>query len=152
MPDIALAVAGLWFWYDDESIPVLRGLDLVVRRGEFLALLGANGSGKTTLLRMIAGAHRPLSGQIRIGSAAVFEQAGGGRTQAVELTLMKDMDETIAALGVSRLRKVAGSAVRTWKCLPNGRMFRNAISSTTCAALWALDGVDAEPAVPVILK
>lgn len=36
-------------------------------------LVGPNGSGKTTLLRMIAGAHRPSSGRIRIGSMVVFD-------------------------------------------------------------------------------
>jgi len=36
-------------------------------------LIGPNGSGKTTLLRMIAGAHQPLSGHIRIGSRVVFD-------------------------------------------------------------------------------
>jgi heme exporter protein A len=47
--------------------PVLRGLDFIVPRGEFVALLGPNGSGKTTLLRLLAGLSRPSAGQIHIG-------------------------------------------------------------------------------------
>jgi zinc transport system ATP-binding protein len=35
--------------------PILRGIDLTVRSGEFLALMGANGSGKSTLVRAITG-------------------------------------------------------------------------------------------------
>lgn len=47
--------------------PVLRGLDLHVKRGEFLTLLGPNGAGKTTLLRIIATLGRPSAGEIRVG-------------------------------------------------------------------------------------
>lgn len=49
------------------DLPVLRGIDFTVRRGEFVALLGANGSGKSTLLRLLSGLSKPTAGTIRIG-------------------------------------------------------------------------------------
>jgi iron complex transport system ATP-binding protein len=44
---------------------VLSGIDLAVRPGERLGLLGSNGSGKTTLLRVLAGLAAPLEGEVR---------------------------------------------------------------------------------------
>jgi len=46
-------------------IPVLKGIDLGVRAGELVALVGANGSGKTTLLRCLAGDLEPDTGTIK---------------------------------------------------------------------------------------
>lgn len=66
MADIALEVADLWFWYDDENAPVLRGLDLAIQHGEFVALVGANGSGKTTLTKHFNGLLRPRRGRVRV--------------------------------------------------------------------------------------
>jgi len=47
--------------------PVLRGVNLDVGEGEFVALLGPNGAGKTTLMRLISGLTRPDLGEIRVG-------------------------------------------------------------------------------------
>jgi heme ABC exporter ATP-binding subunit CcmA len=44
----------------------LRGLDLTVGPGEFIALFGRNGAGKTTLLRILAGLSHPSSGEVSI--------------------------------------------------------------------------------------
>ena len=53
------------------DLHAVDGVDLSIRDGEFLVLLGSSGSGKTTLLRMIAGLERPTSGEIQIGGERV---------------------------------------------------------------------------------
>lgn len=50
---------------------ILDGLDLLVRDGELLAVLGTSGSGKTTLLRVLAGFIRPIAGYVRLGDREV---------------------------------------------------------------------------------
>src|SRR3546814_11727205 len=52
-------------------LPALKGIDLDVRYGEFLALLGPSGSGKTTLLRIIAGLEFPDAGRVEFNGEDV---------------------------------------------------------------------------------
>jgi branched-chain amino acid transport system ATP-binding protein len=59
-----LGVGHLTTGYGAE--PVLHSVDLRVRQGEMVALLGANGAGKSTMMRTLAGLHRPLSGGIHM--------------------------------------------------------------------------------------
>src|SRR5258708_23670352 len=61
------------------DIPAVRNLDLEVRPGEFLTLLGSSGCGKTTTLRMIAGFQKPSSGRIRFGDEDVTDLAANAR-------------------------------------------------------------------------
>jgi ABC-2 type transport system ATP-binding protein len=63
MTALALEISGLSKRFDR---PVVTGLDLRVRAGEFYALLGPNGAGKTTILRMVAGLLKPDAGTIAI--------------------------------------------------------------------------------------
>ncbi|MCQ8278240.1 ABC transporter ATP-binding protein [Acetobacteraceae bacterium KSS8] len=58
---------------------VLRGVDLTVRPGELLAILGASGGGKTTLLRLVCGFERADSGRILIGGVPVDDASGRRR-------------------------------------------------------------------------
>ncbi len=59
-----LGVGRLTTGYGAE--PVLQAVDLRVRQGEMVALLGANGAGKSTLMRTLAGLHRPVAGGIHL--------------------------------------------------------------------------------------
>jgi putative ABC transport system ATP-binding protein len=56
----------------------LKGIDLHVDAGEFVAIVGKSGSGKTTLINMITGLDRPSSGEILVGGTAV-ERLGESR-------------------------------------------------------------------------
>ena len=49
-----------------RSLEVLRGVDLELRRGEFLALQGASGAGKSTLLHLLGGLDTPTRGEIQL--------------------------------------------------------------------------------------
>jgi len=62
-------ISGLEVSYEADALPrrvVLRGLDLTVEAGDFMALLGPNGSGKTTLLRAIAGTLQRDAGSVAL--------------------------------------------------------------------------------------
>jgi putative ABC transport system ATP-binding protein len=53
------------------AVTALKGIDLQVSAGEFVAVLGKSGAGKTTLVNVISGIDRPTSGEIRVAGAAV---------------------------------------------------------------------------------
>jgi len=65
-----IKIEQLCFQYQNEetgeSVPVLSGIDLTVRRGEFLAVLGHNGSGKSTLAKHLNAILTPTSGKVLV--------------------------------------------------------------------------------------
>lgn len=57
-----IALRGVGFRYPEQVRPALDGVDIEIRAGEVVALVGENGSGKTTLAKIVAGLYEPASG------------------------------------------------------------------------------------------
>ena len=66
MSDLLLSAKGIHKTYTlgKRSLEVLRGVDVELRRGEFLALRGASGAGKSTLLHLLGGIDSPSQGEV----------------------------------------------------------------------------------------
>ncbi len=55
------------------EFPALRGVDMQVKEGDFLSIIGKSGSGKSTLINMITGIDRPTSGAVLVGEVPVHK-------------------------------------------------------------------------------
>src|ERR1700675_3166259 len=64
-----------------EEIDVLRGLNLDVDKGEFVAFMGPSGSGKTTLLNLLGGLDVPTHGSITVAGDEITSMSGNKLTQ-----------------------------------------------------------------------
>jgi branched-chain amino acid transport system ATP-binding protein len=85
--EVVLAVKGLKVAYG--GIQAVKGIDLEVRRGELVALIGANGAGKTTTLKAITGTLSPSAGDIVFDGRSIigrdsFQLVGQGLAMVPE--------------------------------------------------------------------
>ncbi|WP_439617497.1 ABC transporter ATP-binding protein [Shinella sp.] len=118
------------FTLDGRPLPVLADVNLQVRSGESLAIVGASGSGKTTLLRILAGLDAADSGEVLIDGRAV---KGVGSERAVIfqeprllpwLTVLENVAFGLDTRGVSR--QEAKSRARRYVQLVGLQSFENA--------------------------
>jgi ATPase subunit of ABC transporter with duplicated ATPase domains len=90
---------------------VYEDLNLTIRRGERWCVMGRNGAGKTTLLKMVAGALRPDSGDIRLGASL---KMGYFAQQALDLlnpdlTVWEQMEKDFPQESIGALRNLLGA-------------------------------------------
>ncbi len=72
-----IELRGVGFRYPGTDRMVLRGVDLAVRPGEAVALVGRTGAGKTTLLHLVARLYEPTEGMVLLGGAPASGMARG---------------------------------------------------------------------------
>jgi putative ABC transport system ATP-binding protein len=71
MTSPALEVRNLFKSYDEGQIEALRGVDLSIAAGEYVAITGPSGSGKSTLLHMLGGLDSPTTGEVRFRNVSL---------------------------------------------------------------------------------
>jgi putative ABC transport system ATP-binding protein len=71
-----LEVRGVRKTYESEGVPVraLRGLDMTMAEGEFVAVMGPSGCGKSTLLNLVAGLDAPTEGEITVAGESLTDK------------------------------------------------------------------------------
>jgi energy-coupling factor transport system ATP-binding protein len=83
------------------QVPALRGIDLTLRAGEVVALMGRNGAGKSTLLSCLVGLHRPRAGTVTVGGRAPHGRPARQLVREVGLVPQQPADllyaDTVAA-------------------------------------------------------
>jgi len=72
---IAIQTEALWKTYEmgSEKLHALRGIDLIIRRGEYVAIMGPSGSGKSTLMNLIGCLDTPTSGKYWLAGRLVSD-------------------------------------------------------------------------------
>jgi energy-coupling factor transporter ATP-binding protein EcfA2 len=92
----AIVVQDLWYSYNDE-VTALRGIDLEIEDGDYVAVIGQNGSGKTTLVKHFSGLLKPTRGRVLVKFAAARLSSPKSRNSTLE-TLRDTADLTVGQL------------------------------------------------------
>lgn len=132
----ALELAGVTHAFN--GLPVLRGLSLVVPRGQVLALLGPSGAGKTTLLRVMSGVLAPQDGCVRVLGRDLARLHGRERRQLRrQVGLLYQNDALVPGLSVAHNVLI-------------GRLGRWSLLTSLLSLLWPRDLAQASSALRAV--
>jgi energy-coupling factor transporter ATP-binding protein EcfA2 len=87
-----------------HRIPVLQGVDFVLRPGEVVAITGPNGAGKSTLLRHLNGLVRPTSGSVLVGGKDIAGVPAGEVAASVGLLFQNPRDQLFERTAAREVR------------------------------------------------
>lgn len=118
-----LAFAGVTYRYPGAESPSLRDVDLQLRRGELVAIVGRSGSGKTTLGDLLLGLLVPESGEIRLNGRTVRALAGALRGLASLVPQhFHVLDDTVRRNVAFGLAEEEIDDARVWRALELARI------------------------------
>lgn len=129
---------------EKDRLHVLRGIDLQVRSGDRVALIGVNGTGKTSLCRCIAGIYQPTSGTIRVKGLvrAIFDTAVGIHPELTGRENARLLARFIYPFDVDRHEEMVEEALEfselgkfvdvPYKLYSNGMQARLCLSMVSC--------------------
>ncbi len=99
--ETAITLEDVWFKYEKDLPDVVKGVNLEVKKGEFLALLGGNGTGKTTTLSLIGGLQKPYRGEVKLnGRVGTLPQ--NPQTLFVKKTVREDLFEIFRGMKLEK--------------------------------------------------
>lgn len=139
--DVAIATSALKKQYKNGQFPVLKGVNLTIRHGERVALIGSNGSGKSTLLKCLIGLHAVNEGSVQ----TLGETFGSMPTAAQRAQLRKQTGFVFQKHCLVKRHSVLSNVVHGMLGLPGSwRAFNQATapSSWRAKAMSALEDVN----------
>ena len=120
---VTIEFKDVWYRYEGAEEYTLKGINLVIKGGENLALVGMNGAGKTTLVKLICGMYTPTKGEILVGGrrieeynieeyysliSAVFQEIHMVAFTCLEFVTSADMERSGAREAAADAMKAAG--------------------------------------------
>jgi branched-chain amino acid transport system ATP-binding protein len=123
-------------------IPALKGVDLAVKAGELVALVGANGAGKTTLLRAISGVQPVAAGSVAFEGADITSTSSARRVR-LGIAQVPEGRQVFAPLSVEdnlRLGAYTRSAAESEETIERVYAMFPALASRRAAAAGTLSG------------
>lgn len=121
-PKTALLAEAVCKSYEDGAIEVLRSVDLLVSKGETVALCGPSGCGKSTLLHLLGGLDRPNSGAIFVEGVAIHDHPDPLRMLRTQVGFVFQLHNLIPDLTLEENCLIPAVAAGTPKQVARERM------------------------------